>query len=217
MFGLRMDPSHYAAFVAVSLVVICTPGQDTALTIRNTLSGQRPAGVATAFGVATGQATWTLATALGLAALLTASEPVFATIRLLGAAYLVYLGLRSLPAAIKGGDGAAKISGSGPALSARSAFRQGLISNLSNVKMVAFFTSLLPQFAVPRPTLLLLLTLGANFCLLTLAWLIGYALAVERMNRLLRRSLVRRWLEAFFGVALVGLGLRLGAESQRVQ
>ena len=88
------------AFVAVSAVVICTPGQDTALTIRNALGGGRRSGVATAAGVSLGQAVWTVAASAGVVALLTASEPVFRTLKLVGAAYLVYLGAHSLWAAV---------------------------------------------------------------------------------------------------------------------
>ncbi len=88
------------AFVAVSAVVICTPGQDTALTIRNTLTGGRTSGVATAGGVALGQAVWTVAASAGVVALLAASEPVFRAVKIVGAAYLVYLGLQSLATAL---------------------------------------------------------------------------------------------------------------------
>ena len=90
------------AFLAISAVVIATPGQDTALTVRSTLSGGRLAGIATAVGVATGQSVWTLAASTGLAALLVASEPVFEGLRLLGAAYLICLGAHSLIAAVRG-------------------------------------------------------------------------------------------------------------------
>ena len=91
-----------AAFLGVSAIVIVTPGPDTALTIRNSLLGGRRAGVFTAIGVSSGQATWTLATAAGIAALLAASEPAFLAVKLLGAAYLVWLGAHSLVAAIRG-------------------------------------------------------------------------------------------------------------------
>jgi threonine/homoserine/homoserine lactone efflux protein len=204
---------QYLAFIGVSLLVICTPGQDTALTIRNTLHGRRPAGVATAFGVSAGQATWTFATSAGLAALLTASEPVFVAVKLAGAAYLVYLGVRSLLGAAEGKASSLQVSEESSRLAPRAAFRQGFVSNLSNAKMVAFFTSLLPQFGAPHPTFLLLFALGINFSLLTLAWLTGYAFAVERMSRLLQRSNVRRGMDALLGTVLVGLGLRLGTES----
>src|SRR5919201_1591071 len=78
-----------AAFVGVSVVVICTPGQDTALTIRNTLAGGRRSGIETAAGVAVGQTVWTLAASAGIVALLRASEPMFHALKLVGAAYLV--------------------------------------------------------------------------------------------------------------------------------
>ena len=79
-----MSAASYAAFLAVSLLVICTPGQDTALTIRNTLLGGRRSGVATAAGVSSGQAIWTLATSAGLAVILVASGPLFLAVRLAG-------------------------------------------------------------------------------------------------------------------------------------
>ena len=205
---------QYLAFVGVSLLVICTPGQDTALTIRNTLLGDRRTGAATALGVSAGQATWTVATSAGLAVILTASAPLFLAIRLAGAAYLVYLGGRSLLSAIVRRD-PSHIAPARPApgLSTRTAFLQGFLSNLSNAKMVAFFVSLLPPFAGPHPSLGLLLALGFNFCLLTLVWLVGYAFAVERMNRWLRRSSVRRTLDGVMGAVLVALGLRVSAEA----
>jgi threonine/homoserine/homoserine lactone efflux protein len=204
----------YAAFLAISLLVICTPGQDTALTIRNTLLGGRRAGVATAAGVFTGQAVWTLATSAGLAVVLVASGPLFLAIRLAGAAYLVYLGARSLIRAMaRSGSDLAAPNGGGGRLALRAAFWQGLLSNLSNAKMVAFFISLLPQFAGPHTGFGVLAALGLNFCLLTLAWLVGYAFAVERMKSLLLRGQVRRVMDALLGAVLVGLGVRLTREA----
>src|SRR6266480_757000 len=93
--------THFLAFLLVSAVVIVTPGQDTALTIRNSLLGGRGGGIATAAGVSTGQAVWALAASVGVTALLKASEPAFVALRLLGAAYLVYLGGRTLLAAFR--------------------------------------------------------------------------------------------------------------------
>src|SRR4029450_11243418 len=83
-------------------IVIATPGPDTALTIRNTLMGGRRSGIFRAVGVSTGQATWTMATAAGIAALLAASEPAFLAVKILGSAYLVWLGLQALLAAVRG-------------------------------------------------------------------------------------------------------------------
>ena len=88
--------SQLAAFLGVSILVIVIPGPDTALTIRNTLLGGSRAGVPTALGVASGQACWTLAASAGVAALLVASEPAFLAVKVVGAAYLAFLGFGAL-------------------------------------------------------------------------------------------------------------------------
>jgi threonine/homoserine/homoserine lactone efflux protein len=208
--------AELAAFLVVALVVICTPGPDTALTIRNSLLGGRRAGVFTAFGVSTGQAIWTLAASAGIAALLVASEPAFRALKLLGAAYLVWLGLQTLWGAVRR-KARADTRPSRP-VDARRAWKQGLISNLGNPKMAAFFTSLLPQFGSTDtgPSFWLMLGFGLLFCLLTWLWLVLYAAAIQRVGDTLRRSGVRRTIEAVTGTVLVGLGVRLATEQHRV-
>jgi threonine/homoserine/homoserine lactone efflux protein len=201
------------AFVALSAVVICTPGQDTALTIRNTLTGGRTSGVATAGGVALGQAVWTVAASAGVVALLAASEPVFRTVKIVGAAYLVYLGLQSLATALARRGHENKVRTGAP-LSPRRALRQGILSNLGNPKMAVFFASLLPQFAPEGSgSFAALLGLGFLFCTMTFAWLTVYAIAVAQLGRLLTGS-VRRALDAVTGLVLIALGLRLATDER---
>ena len=167
------------AFLGVAIVVIVTPGQDTALTVRNTLGGGRRAGVRTACGVVIGQAVWAVAASAGVAALLVASEPAFVALKFAGAAYLIFLGAQSLFAAVASPcAGACAACGGG----AGHELRQGLMSNLANPKMAVFFTSLLPQFG---DSFVVLLALGLLFCLLTLAWLSAYAFAVARAGDVL--------------------------------
>jgi threonine/homoserine/homoserine lactone efflux protein len=201
--------ANLAAFLAVSALVIVTPGQDTALTIRNTLLGGRRSGLYTAAGVAGGQACWTLAASVGLAALLRASEPAFLALKLAGAAYLVLLGLQALAGAFRSGRSRLVMSAGGPRLAPATALRQGVVSNLGNPKMAVFFTSLLPQFG---GSFFALLAFGVVFSTLTLAWLTAYAAAVARAGDLLRRPRVRRSLEGLTGAVLVALGLRVAAE-----
>jgi threonine/homoserine/homoserine lactone efflux protein len=195
--------THLAAFFAVSALVIVTPGQDTALTIRNALLGGRRGGIFTAAGVAVGQATWTVAASAGLAALLRASEPAFLAVRLAGAAYLVCLGLQTL---LRRGEVPAHAGGS-----TRRSFRQGLLSNLGNPKMAVFFMSLLPQFATSFSAGL---ALGLVFCTMTFVWLTGYAVAVAKAGHVLRRPRIRRALDRVTGAVLFALGLRLAAEAR---
>jgi threonine/homoserine/homoserine lactone efflux protein len=211
--------THFVAFLGISIVVIVTPGQDTALTIRNTLLGKRRAGIATAAGVSTGQLTWTIATSAGLAALLTASAPIFTAVRLAGAAYLVFLGLQALHSAIfsrspspfsGSRDSPSPLTGEDRSGGFMRPYRQGLLSNLGNPKMVVFFSSLLPQFVTPGPVAFAgLVMLGLVFCCMTFTWLAGYAIVVDRVGDVLRRNRIRRAIEATTGLVLVGLGLRI--------
>jgi threonine/homoserine/homoserine lactone efflux protein len=199
-----MGLGHLATFLGVSLVVIVTPGQDTALTIRNTLTAGRRGGVLTALGVVSGQVTWALAASAGLSAVLLASRPLFIALRIVGAAYLVFLGAEALLAAVRG----RAVSANGPR--PRATYRQGLLSNLGNPKMVVFFTSLLPQFASSFGGML---SLGLVFAAITLAWLTLYAFAVARARAVLLRTRVRRGLDALAGLVLVSFGIRLATEA----
>ena len=208
--GVRLLEGSILGFVAISAIVIATPGQDTALTIRNTLAGGRGGGIATGFGVASGQAVWVLATTIGLVAILAASEPIFAAIKLAGAGYLIFLGLQSLHAALRPSLPNAKAEQAAEPidLSPRTAFLQGMVSNLGNPKMAVFFASLLPQF-VPQDAPVILVLLGLIFCTMTFFWLTAYAIFVAKAGNFLRRPRIRRSLESLTGVALVGLGLRI--------
>jgi len=201
-----VSAAQLAAFLGVSAVVIVTPGQDTALTIRNTLLGGRSGGIATAAGVVSGQLVWALAASAGLSAVLLASAPLFMAIRIAGAAYLVLLGVQALVAAIRGAN---RVDADAAPRRRRAPYRQGVLSNLGNPKMAVFFTSLLPQFG---SSFAAMLALGLVFATLTLVWLSAYAVAVAKATNFLQRSWVRRALDAVTGLVLVALGLRVATE-----
>jgi threonine/homoserine/homoserine lactone efflux protein len=200
--------AHLASFLALSALVIVAPGPDMALVARNALLGGTRGALLTSFGVVTGLAIWTLAASAGVAALLRASEPAFLALKVVGATYLVFLGVQALRAARRRDDGATL---SPPGQPSR-ALRQGLLSNLGNPKIAVFFTSFLPQFAPPGSSFATLLALGLVFCLMTLAWLVAYGAAVARAGDFLRRPRVRRALEGFTGAVLIAFGLRLATE-----
>jgi threonine/homoserine/homoserine lactone efflux protein len=201
--------AHLGAFLAVSVLVIVVPGPDTALTIRNSLVRGRRAGVLTAAGVATGQAVWAVATAVGIASLLHASQPAFAALRIAGAAYLVYLGARAILETWRR-NGPPNDTCTARRLT--SPYGQGILSNLANPKMAAFFLSLLPQYAGPHGSLGALLGLGLAFCTLTLGWLAGYAAVVARLGDRLRAGRARTAIDRISGAVLIALGLRLATE-----
>jgi len=190
---------HLAEFIGIAALVIVVPGPDTALTVRNTLFGGRARGLATSLGVTTGLVVWTLTAGAGVAAVVTASQPVFDAIRIGGALYIVWLGLATL----RGHRGTAVPPRPG------SGYRQGLLSNLGNPKIVIFFTSLLPQFATGFAALA---ALGIVFCGMTLAWLAAYAVVVSRARVALLRPRVQRAIDTLTGLTLVAFGARLAAE-----
>ena len=203
------------AFLGVSALVIVTPGQDTALTIRSTLLGGRRAGVLTALGVSTGQAVWTLAASAGITALLLASEPAFLAVKVAGAVYLVFLGGQMVAHALRRSGAVIDVVRPGGKLSPTKAYRQGVVSNLGNPKMAVFFTSLLPQFAPESgPRFATFLALGLCFCAMTAAWLTAYAFAVARAKTVFERPRIRRVVDGLTGAVLVALGLRLASEQR---
>ncbi|WP_239071573.1 LysE family translocator [Amycolatopsis sp. SID8362] len=200
--------AHLIGFVAVAALVIVTPGPDTALTIRNTLAGGQRAGTLTGVGVALGQLVWTAGTSLGVLGALLASERAFTLLKLVGAGYLAYLGLHSIRAAFRPGTPAGSVAVA-PVPASR-AVRQGLVNDLANPKMAAFFASLLPQFVSGDARAgIQMLALGSVFSLMTFAWLACYAFALGRFRDVLRRGRVRRVLDAVAGGVLVAFGIRL--------
>ncbi len=194
-------------FLAVSALLIVAPGPDMALVARNSLVAGARGGILTSLGSATGLVIWTLAASAGVAALLRASEPAFLALKIVGAAYLVFLGVQALRAAWRRDGGAAPVR-----TRSRRFYRQGLVSNLGNPKIAVFFTSFLPQFAPAGASFFALLALGLLFSLMTLAWLVGYSLVVARAGDVLRRPRVRRALEGLTGAVLIGFGARLATE-----
>lgn len=208
----------FLAFLGISALVIATPGPDTALTIRNTLLGGRRAGTFTALGVAAGQIAWAAATSVGLVALLLASEPVFRAIKLLGAVYLLYLGIQSLRSAAarrRSSSNPEPPAGERRRVSGSRAFRQGVINNMANPKMAIFFASVLPQFAPKGHGMLSALALlGLVFAALTFLWLALYAAAIARAGAFVRGSRLHRAIEGMAGAVLIGLGIRIAVEER---
>jgi threonine/homoserine/homoserine lactone efflux protein len=205
---------HLWLFVGIAAVVIVVPGPDTAIVTKNALLHGRRAALGTSFGVSTGLAVWTVASALGVASIVRASDTAFTVLKLIGAAYLVWLGIQALRAAGQAGSH----SGDGEpvrraALDGRGGFRQGLLSDLANPKIGAFFTGLLPQFAGPGHSVLIpFLVLGGLFVLMTVVWLCGYTLMAVKASAVLRRRRVKAAIDRVSGVILIGFGVRLALE-----
>jgi len=205
-----MEIPALGVYVVASLALIATPGQDMLYVVTRSLAQGRFAGVCSAIGVCLGILVHTALAALGVGAILQASEALFMALKLAGAAYLIYLGLR-----LALGREAAREIGSGAAhLSPLALLWQGVLSNVTNPKIVLFFLAFLPQFVDPASTNPArdLVFLGVLYAVLALPVKVGVRLAAGSLSeRVLRRPAAITWMNRASGTVLVALGLRLAA------
>jgi threonine/homoserine/homoserine lactone efflux protein len=206
--------SALAGFAVVAALVTVVPGLDTALVLRTALVRGAGHALAAALGVNTGALAWGVAAAVGVSALLTASETAFTVLRVAGAAYMVWLGLGLLRAALRRGP-AATTQRDAWRGGRWAAYRRGLSTNLLNPKVGAFYVAVLPQF-VPHEVspLLMGVLLALVHDALGMAWFGLLIAAAAAMSSVLRRPAVQRGVDAVTGTALVGLGIRLGLSSR---
>jgi threonine/homoserine/homoserine lactone efflux protein len=203
-----------ATFAAVSALLTVIPGPDNLLVLRNGLHGRRPA-MATGLGVAIAAIAWGLAAAIGLAALLQRSQPLFEGVRLAGALYLCYLGVRSLIAAARKDPGPERTSmlAMPAARGSWQALRTGVVADLMNPKTGLLYVALVPQLiphtmSVLEGTLLFswVDAIVAGGFLVVIGWFAASAVGW------LRRPSVRRITEGTAGVSLIGIGVRTALE-----
>lgn len=201
------------AFAVVAALLTITPGIDTALVIRSTLQGGRATGLQTSLGICTGLIVWGLLSALGVTAVVTASRVAYDVLRLAGAAYLVYLGVRTWMAASARRDAVEARAVVPPVRSGRAAFRTGMLNNLLNPKVGVFYVTLLPQFIPAGSSVLGVSVLLASVHFVEgVSWLSLLTLVVHRASRVMRRPAVRRTLERLTALVLLGFGARVALE-----
>ena len=198
----------FLSFVAVAAVAVLMPGPDAFVVMRTTLAGGRRAGVWAGAGSAVGNLLWGAASVVGVTGLLAASGAAFSAVKLAGAVYLVFLGVQSLRAARRGETLAAESAG-GEQLSAASAFRRGLASDLLNVKVGLFFTALMPQFLSADDAALLPAAMVAAMGAIVFVLMAGYAYLAARLSSTLRRRRSAQAVNGTVGTVLLALGARL--------
>ena len=198
-------------FAGVSLLLVVSPGPDMAVVTKNALAHGRRGVVLTTSGIALALIIWVTATAVGLSALLRTSGEVLFLLKVVGACYLAYLGVRTLiesrarPADL--------LAGTPPAAPAHAVFRQGFLSAISNPKLGVFFVTFLPQFVLPGQAVLTsVLELGLVFAVMGWIWLNVYGLFVTRLRQAITAPRVRQWMQRATGVVLLGFGVRLALE-----
>lgn len=203
----------FTSFLLVAALAVLVPGPDTFVVLRTSLTEGVRAGTWAAAGSASGNVLWGAASVLGVAALLAASATAFSALKLLGAAYLVVLGVQALRAARRGDalapdEAAARREGS-----RAKAFRRGVASDLLNVKVGLFWTALVPQFVSADSSALLPPAMVLSMGSMVFAWLTAYAYGAGRLSHALRRRRSARAVNGTVGTVFVALGGRLALAS----
>ena len=203
-----------APFLLAVLVIQVTPGPGMLFILANGIAGGPRAGVAAAFGAATGMVVHTAAAAAGLAAVFHAAPPIYDAVRLAGAAYLLWLAFTHF----RSGGGLGALEPSTGRSSARRVYVRAMLNNLANPKVILFFVAFLPQFVVPggAPAVLQFVVLGALFLLVGLLLDVVIGLLSGRIgDALRRREWVTRLLDRVAGTIFARLGLRLALSDGR--
>ena len=204
--------SPILTFAGLAAILTLTPGADTALVTKNALSRGRRAALFTTFGICLGCLVHAMASGLGLSVIFQQSAGAFQAVKLLGAGYLVYIGLRSLWASIRRGNRSPQAAPAEDRPVSHS-FSEGFFTNLFNPKVALFYLTFIPQFIDPAGVVLRQsVLLAAIHITMGLTWLSLYASFLDKLGDLFSQPSVRNKLEAFTGGLLVALGLRLAFE-----
>ncbi|ESW65222.1 MULTISPECIES: LysE family translocator [unclassified Mesorhizobium] len=207
-----IDLSTLTAYIAVVLGFVFIPGPATLLTVARATSSGTRVGVATGAGVAAGDVFHTIMAMVGISAIIATSATLFSVVKYIGAAYLVYLGIRAIIERIPADPTAGAL-----AISASKAFRQAVLTEVLNPKTALFFLAFLPQFVRPEngSVMLQLMTLGIIFVLLGFFSTIVFAVSAGRLGTFLRRNpSVVKWQGKVVGGIYCALGVRLALQQR---
>lgn len=200
----------FGIFLATGVLLNLTPGQDTLYIVGRSLSQGRSAGIVSALGISTGSLIHTFAAALGLSAILTTSASAFMLVKFIGAGYLIYLGVCMLVSR----DSVSDIDGKSAHVSRLVAYRQGILTNITNPKVTLFFLAFLPQFIDSNSPqkIAAFLALGFTFPVTGTLWCLVLAVSAARLRDILAaRSGAQKLLNRATGAMFIALGLRLAA------
>lgn len=205
MFGIN----HFGAFVIAGILLNITPGADTMFILGRSVAQGKKAGILSALGISTGALVHCLFAALGLSIILAKSAVAFETIKYLGAAYLVFLGIKSLITSSKVSFNTERME---QQINYRKLYVSGIITDVLNPKVALFFLAFLPQFIEPEyaNSPLPFLLLGVTFLTTGTIWCLIVAIFASKLSERIRRNpKIKVWLDRITGGVFVGLGIKL--------
>jgi len=200
---------NLGAFILAGILLNLTPGADTMYILGRSIANGRKAGVLSALGISVGSLVHTLFAALGLSVLLAESQFAFDIVKYLGAAYLIYLGIRSIFSADKNGF---ELTQEMNSPDHKKIFLSGILTNILNPKVALFYLAFLPQFIDPSygNPLLSFLILGIVFTTTGTIWCLILALFSSKLSAKIRENYrIKIWLDRITGIVFIGLGIKL--------
>ncbi|MCM3602361.1 LysE family translocator [Robertmurraya korlensis] len=205
--------NDFFTFLVLSLFVVMSPGIDTALITKRTISDGRNDGYKMALGITTGSLVHTFAAAFGLSAILMQSAVAFEIVKYAGAIYLIYLGLSSF--ITMKNKNVIKIEKQNNYEIKKSAFKQGLLSNVLNPKVAMFFLTFLPQFVkTGADATQQFIMMGIIYTVLSITWFFVYVFFINYLREWLMSPKVKRIMDKVTGLVLIGFGLKLAFDKQ---
>jgi len=205
--------NDFFAFLVLSLFVIMSPGIDTALITKRTIASGKKDGYKIALGITLGCLVHTLAAAFGLSAILLKSALAFEMIKYVGAAYLIYLGVSSIlmrSSTTNNGNNNQSVTSE-----RKSAFTQGLLSNVLNPKVAMFFLTFLPQFVnTGTNATQQFILMGVIYAILSITWFFVYVFFINYLREWLMSPKIQQAMDKATGLILIGFGLKLAMEKQ---
>ena len=203
--------NDFYTFLVLSLFVVMSPGIDTALITKRTISDGRIDGYKMALGITTGSLVHTFAAAFGLSAILMQSAVAFEIVKYAGAVYLIYLGLSSF--ITKKNKNVTHIENQNNSELKKSAFKQGLFSNVLNPKVAMFFLTFLPQFVkTGADATQQFIMMGVIYTVLSITWFFVYVFFINYLREWLMSPKVQRIMDKVTGLVLIGFGLKLALD-----
>ncbi|EGR1892786.1 LysE family translocator [Vibrio vulnificus] len=208
-----MDILNFEAFLIAITILTLTPGLDTALVIRNTTRAGLQDGCMTSLGICCGLFVHALFSAIGISAILAQSAELFQLVKMVGAAYLIWLGFSSLKSLMTSGAGLSVAQMAQQSYDAKRSMREGFLSNVLNPKTAVFYLAFLPQFVNPEGSpLLQSMTMAGIHFVIAMVWQCGLAGALNSAKNLLKNAQFMKWMEGATGAVLVALGIKLLVE-----
>ncbi len=206
--------SSFFLFALTSFLLIIVPGPDTAIVTRNTIVHKTTGGFQTLIGTCLALSIHTTAAVIGLSAIIMQSAVIFTIFKYVGAAYLIYLGVKALFEMKKRGYGSVDEEEALPSQN-KSLMLQGFLTNISNPKVAVFFLTLMPQFVQPGAnTIVTFSILGAIYLIIQFLWFVAYIYVINYARVWMKKASVKKAMDGLTGAVFIGFGLRLAFEKQ---